>query len=263
MHHFAVIGNPIKHSLSPDIHQQFAKQFNLDITYKKILSPLDKFSETIDELRKAGINGVNITIPFKQNAFQYANECTKRAINAGAVNTFIFKDNQCIGDNTDGIGFIRDLENKKISLKNKRILILGAGGAAQGIIPALKTQSPKQIAILNRTEKKALKITSMFNCDIFKKDRPYDLLINTTNADFENADYFNEICNLSNLDCYDLNYGDRHYSFKKWAQSRNAKSCHDGFGMLVEQAAESFYLWTGMKPDTAYVLDIGGAEVES
>ena len=248
MHHFAVIGNPISHSLSPTIHHQFAKQCGIDISYEKICAPLDGFAETVNALRQKGFTGANVTTPFKQAAFTYADFLTARAKLAGAVNTLVFKNNQCIGDNTDGIGLLRDLEKKNIEIKNTRILILGAGGAARGIIPALQSQHPQKIAILNRTEDKAIALAKALNCDIYSKNKEYDLIINTTNANFEKNNIFECLENLSHTNCYDLNYGERHKTFKHWAKEKNTKSCHEGLGMLIEQAAESFFVWTGLKP---------------
>ncbi len=250
MYQFAVIGNPIQHSLSPRIHQAFAKQMSMDISYEKVYAPLNGFNTTVDTLRNKGINGANVTIPFKQQAFKYADICTKRAIAANAVNTLIFKDNQCVGDNTDGVGLLRDLENKQIILKNKRILILGAGGAARGIIPVLKRQYPKKIYILNRTEDAAKQLADEFTCEVIQSNTQVDLIINTTNADFQATTTFDVIKSLLNTDCYDLNYADRHHTFANWATAKNAKFCHDGLGMLIEQAAESFFLWTGYRPKT-------------
>lgn len=248
---FAVFGNPISHSLSPQIHQLFAKQFGLAIDYQKICAPIENFEEIVNAFSKQGGHGANITLPFKQRAAEYADELTERAKQASAVNTFIFSGDQCIGDNTDGIGLLRDLAHLNIDIKNKRILILGAGGAACGIIRALQMESPSCITIFNRTESRAEKLSEKFDCAVFSKDDDaFDLLINTTSSDFENESVFSALNDLSSTHCYDLNYAARHQSFAKWACDRQAKSCHDGLGMLIEQAAESFFLWTGCRADS-------------
>lgn len=248
MSKYAIFGNPISHSLSPQLHTLFAKQFNMEMDYQKILVPLDAFKKTIDDFRKLGGLGANITIPFKTQAFEYADQLTDRAKLAGAVNTFIFKNNICIGDNTDGVGFIRDLKNNSFSLREKNILILGAGGAARGILGEIIRERPNKIFIYNRTIENAEKLVEFFNADfqidVLTQKEKFDLIINTANTDSKinfNADLQ---LDLSNTFLYDLNYGER----------RNIFFMRDGLGMLIEQAAESFYLWFNKKPVTSGIV---------
>ncbi len=247
MRRLAIFGNPVSHSLSPEIHALFAKQFNLMINYEKILVPinnldsLDNFKETVNLFREQNGFGANITAPFKVHAFNYADQLTERAKSAGAVNTFIFKNNMCIGDNTDGAGFIKDLKKKFGDIKNKNILILGAGGAARGILNSIISENPKNIFIKNRSEDNAKKLINLFAIQKFSSAHSVDLIINTTSADF------NSLKNLiaeSNCFLYDLNYGEKHQAVLQL----NIPCC-DGSGMLIEQAAESFFQWFHKMPD--------------
>ena len=251
MPHYILFGNPIAHSISPQLHKLFAKQFNASIDYQKKLTPLDKFKETVDAFRAQGGLGANITIPFKISAFQYADQLTDRATLAGAVNTFIFKDEICIGDNTDGIGFIRDIKNH-LNIHNKNILIIGAGGATRGILSDIIREKPSKIIIHNRSPENTQLIIdyfkSYFEIKPFETKTHFDLIINATTIDFQTD--FPLKLNLENTFCYDLNYGERADSFLNWAKLNGAKNICDGFGMLVEQGAESFYQWFGKMPET-------------
>ncbi|HLB56097.1 MAG TPA: shikimate dehydrogenase [Coxiellaceae bacterium] len=248
MSKYAVFGNPISHSLSPQIHTAFAKQFDMTIDYQKILAPLDQFKNTVDAFRAQGGLGANITIPFKIQAFEYADQLTDRAKLAGAVNTFIFKNNICIGDNTDGVGFIRDLKNNYFNVSGKNILILGAGGAARGILGEIIREKPNKIFIYNRTientEKLIMFFASRFPIKILAHEKQFDLIINTANTDSRINFNTDLQLDLSNTFLYDLNYGERRNIFFK----------NDGLGMLIEQAAESFYLWFDKKPEIKHVL---------
>ena len=250
LYQFAVFGNPINHSLSPTIHQQFASQFNIKISYERICAPLNAFANTVDTFRRHGGNGANVTLPFKELAFNYADETTERAKYTGAANTLIFTQDKCIADNTDGSGLIEDLNQKKITLSNKRILILGAGGAARGIIATLKTKNPAEIYIHNRSDDKAAGLAKQFECCVLSKNSnaAIDIIINTTSADFQNNPSFNHLENLSEAVAYDLNYGKRHDTFLRWSKEHQIKICHSGLGMLIAQAAESFFVWTGKRP---------------
>ena len=256
MPHYTLFGNPISHSLSPQLHALFAAQFNTTIDYQTHLTPLNAFKETVDAFRRQGGLGANITLPFKKEAFAYADTLTDRAKITGAVNTFIFKDTQCMGDNTDGIGFIRDI---KISLREKHILIIGAGGAARGILGEIIRENPASITLINRTIKNAQDLMLFFKpyfpITLFSHEKKFDLIINAATLNFKTD--FPIALDLSHTICYDLNYGQRANSFLQWARSHNAKQTRDGLGMLIEQGAESFYQWFGKRPETSDVIAQG------
>ena len=263
MYKFAVFGNPIGHSLSPSIHTQFANQTGCDISYDKILAPIDGFKETAKNFIDKGANGFNITVPFKLDAYKLATELTLNAKTAGAVNTIKIQNKQLIGENTDGIGLVKDLANNLgIDLDNKIILILGAGGATQGILLPLLEQKPRRVMIANRTATKAEKLkhdfaqygkTCGFGLEKIKHD-PVDIIINATSAslDGQMPDIAGGCAN--GAICYDLMYGQQ-TPFMDWAKANNAAMIVDGLGMLVEQAASSFEFWTGKKPNTQSVIN--------
>ncbi len=263
MYKLAVFGNPIKHSLSPSIHTQFAKQTGCDVSYDKILTPIDGFKESAKSFIDKGANGFNITVPFKLDAYQLATKLTLNAKTAGAVNTIKVQDNQLIGENTDGIGLVKDLtDNLGIDLNNKIILILGAGGATQGVLLPLLQQNPRRVMIANRTASKAEKLkhdfsqygkTCGFGLEKIKHD-PVDIIINATSASLDGQ--MPKIANgcANGAICYDLMYG-KQTPFMDWAQQNNASMVADGLGMLVEQAASSFEFWTEKKPNTKQVID--------
>ncbi len=246
---FVVFGNPISHSLSPQLHALFAKQFGMTIDYQKQLVALDQFKNAVDAFRATQGAGANITMPFKINAFEYADQLTSRAQLAGAVNTFIFKNDVCIGDNTDGVGLIRDLKNNHFNLHDKKILIIGAGGATRNILSNIIQEKPRNIFVMNRTIEKAKKLIhdfeKYFPLQLFSDEKHIDLIINATAIDFLSF-HFNP--DLSSTFCYDLNYGERHNTFLKWAQKNKAEKISDGLAMLIEQGAESFFQWTGKMP---------------
>lgn len=248
----AVIGNPIAHSHSPEIHARFAAQFDLPITYDKILTTENDFKKTVDTLREEGAKGANITAPFKQQALQYADELTERATKANSVNTLIFNDKTCIGDNTDGTGLIQALTRKHhIPLRNQNILMIGAGGSACGILPALLNEGPNKITIANRHKARALALTTQFSVMPFQEkdtSTAFDLIINATHANFDSHFFLNKISNLKQTICYDLNYTNRHQPFYQWCKNRQANTIIDGYQMLIGQAAESFYQWFSLRP---------------
>ena len=266
--HFAVIGNPIHHSLSPQIHAIFAKDAGLLMDYKAVLSPLDGFQQTSQTLISQKLSGANVTLPFKKEAYQLAHKHSQHATIAEAVNTFEFKDKEIIGHNTDGIGLVRDLEqNLHIDLQGKKILLIGAGGAAEGVIYSLLEKKPLEITLTNRTIEKSNIIKNKMNdyakhlnvnlnvVDITKLPQQYfDLIINATSASLHEADLgldnkvFHDQCLA-----YDMMYG-KETLFIKQAKSQHAKTS-DGLGMLVEQAAEAFYIWHHIKPQTKSVID--------
>ncbi len=262
MFKLAVFGNPIKHSLSPVIHTQFAEQTGLEVSYTKILSPVENFEQTAQKFIDEGGSGFNITVPFKLDAFNFATELTLNAQTAGAVNTIKIQGKKLIGENTDGIGLVRDLTNNlKIDLQGKTILILGAGGATQGILLPLLEKNPKRIMVANRTASKAEKLkqdfssygnTCGFGLEKIKHD-PVDIIINATSASLD-GQMPNIASGCANgAICYDLMYG-KQTPFMDWAQKNGASMIADGLGMLVEQAASSFEFWTGKQPDTLSVI---------
>ena len=262
MYELAVFGNPIGHSLSPTIHTQFAQQTGLKVHYAKILAPIDGFTQSVHQFIEKGANGFNVTVPFKLDAFNLATELTLNAKMAGAVNTIKIQEDKLIGENTDGLGLVNDLtQNLGLSLKGKKILILGAGGATQGIILPLLRQQPSKIMIANRTASKAEKLahdfaqygpTCGFGLDKIKSE-PVDLIINATSASLDGKMPDIAPGCADNAICYDLMYG-KQTPFMDWAKDNNASIISDGLGMLVEQAASSFEFWTEKKPDTHSVI---------
>ena len=264
--HFSVIGNPIEHSLSPFIHQAFAKQTGIEIHYKKILAPIDQFDEYVLNFQKEGASGANITLPFKAQAFNLATKKTDAAKTAGAANTLQFKANgDILADNTDGTGLTQDLiRNNEYSIRQKNILILGAGGAVRGVIGALLELAPASITIANRTPEKAISLANHFNMagnvtgiDINNIEHtPFDLIIQGTSLGIQMKlpTVPKEIIGDATW-CYDLMYGEEATPFLSWAEQQGAAKCLDGLGMLVEQAAASFYLWHGVYPRTRIVID--------
>lgn len=266
--HFAVIGNPIHHSLSPQIHAMFAKEEGLLLDYEAVLSPLDQFQHTIQTLISQKLNGANVTLPFKKEAYQLATTHSQEAKIAEAVNTLEFKDKEIIGHNTDGIGLVRDLEqNLNLNLKSKKILLMGAGGAAEGVLYSILEKNPLEITLSNRTIEKSNVIKNKMHAyaknlhvdlnvvEIAKLPHQYfDVIINATSASLNEADLgldnkvFHDQCLA-----YDMMYG-KETPFIKQAKSQHAKTS-DGLGMLVEQAAEAFYIWHHIKPQTKSVID--------
>jgi shikimate dehydrogenase len=266
--HFAVIGNPIHHSLSPQIHAMFAKEVGLLLDYEAVLSPLDQFQKTTQTLISQKLNGANVTLPFKKEAYQLATTHSQEAKIAEAVNTLEFKDKEIIGHNTDGIGLVRDLEqNLNLDLKSKKILLIGAGGAAEGVIYSMLEKNPLEITLTNRTIEKSNVIKNKMHAyatklnvdlnvvEIAKLPHQYfDVIINATSASLNEADLgldnkvFHDQCLA-----YDMMYG-KENPFIKQAKTQHAKTS-DGLGMLVEQAAEAFYIWHHIKPQTKSVID--------
>lgn len=256
---YGVVGNPIAHSRSPEIHQRFALQAKQQLSYERIEAPLDGFEDKALTLREAGYGGLNVTLPFKIDAAKLADDLTPRARVAGAVNTLKFDGDTIIGDNTDGIGFVRDLrERLQFSLSNCTVLILGAGGGVRGLIGSLLDESPRWLAVANRSHKRAEDLAEEFGVEAIHFDEipaeHFDLIINGTTTSLHNEapaidpDTFND-CSLA----YDLVYSAEDTPFMQLAQAGGAKIVVDGLGMLIEQAAESFLLWRGMRPDTAPV----------
>lgn len=257
---YAVIGNPIAHSKSPLIHAAFAKQTGQDISYEAMLAPLDGFTAKVLELIAQGYKGANVTVPFKFEAYNLCDVLTERAQHAGAVNTLIFTINHIKGDNTDGAGLIRDIaSNFGIALQDARILILGAGGAAQGVFQPILAQQPARLVVANRTLDKAQKMASQFANKVAActfeglKNQSFDIIINATSTGLtDTALPIPDTIFTKNCLAYDMMYG-RETPFMAQARAAGAQVA-DGFGMLVEQAAEAFYLWRGVRPHTAPVI---------
>ena len=260
---YAVIGNPIAHSKSPQIHQAFAKQTNQVISYQAVLAPLDAFAATIHDLIKQGFKGANVTVPFKFKAFDLCVTRSSQVSLAGAVNTMIFADFGIIGHNTDGDGLTEDITvNLKREIKGKRVLLLGAGGAAEGVFQPLMVQHPEILVVANRTLDKAETVVSKSHDKAWQglastfedlKKQQFDIVINATSTGLSNiALPIPDSVFAKNCLAYEMMYG-RETPFM--AQARlNGAQVADGLGMLVEQAAISFSLWRHVKPDTAPVI---------
>lgn len=259
---YAVIGNPIEHSKSPDIHLLFADQTGEVLSYEKILAEENEFSQVTTEFFSNGGKGLNITVPFKNDACEFVDELTDYAAHASAVNTiYIGNNNKLVGDNTDGIGLLRDLKKSlRIQIENKKILIIGAGGATQGIVEPLLNEQPDQLIIANRTVSKAEIVAEQFitfgevqSCSLTDiPKQPFDIILHATSAGLHghNVALPTEIISTETC-CYDLLYSNQDTPFMGWAKQQRAGKVVDGFGMLLEQAAEAFYLWRGKRPDTA------------
>ena len=261
---YAVFGHPIAHSKSPQIHAAFARQTGQDMTYEAILAPRDGFAASVAAFIAVGGRGANVTVPFKEEAFKLARRLSPRAQRAGAVNTLSFEADGIRGDNTDGAGLVADLtRNLRCDLAGRRILLLGAGGAARGVIEPLLEQRPAALVIANRTVKRAQELAELFGhamndcgviaCSFDAADTAFDLIINATAASLagELPPLSPRIFTADSL-AYDLMYG-HDTPFLAFARSHGAATA-DGLGMLVEQAAEAFYLWRGVRPDTAPVI---------
>ena len=258
---YAVVGNPVAHSKSPQIHAEFARQTGQDMAYGKLLAPLDGFAASVDAFRRSGGKGANVTVPFKEEAFRLATRRTARAEAAGAVNTLKFDNDGILGDNTDGAGLVRDLTaNLKQALAGRRILLMGAGGAARGVIAPLLAERPAALVLANRTVEKALQLAELFGGKISGvpyaalRGQRFDIVINATAASLkgELPPLPDDLLTPGAL-AYDMMYGSE-TPFMAWARQHGAAQVADGLGMLVEQAAESFYLWRGVRPDTAPVM---------
>lgn len=262
---YGVVGHPVSHSLSPFIHGLFARQTKQNLVYRLHDVPPDKFRSHVLEFFARGGKGLNVTVPHKLAAAELANDLSPRAERAGAVNTLALRDEHRIfGDNTDGAGLIQDLKsNLKVAIANRRVLIIGAGGATRGVLAPLLQQKPKAVVIANRTATRARELVDDFgdlgnlsHCgfDELPADA-FDLIINATSAGLNS-----EVPAISaavigaGTVCYDMTYGKGSTPFVRWAQEHGCSRAEQGIGMLVEQAAESFLLWRGMRPDTAPVL---------
>jgi len=262
---YGLVGHPIAHSWSPFIHGMFANATAQNLVYRLFDIAPDDFRRETLRLFTSGVRGLNITLPHKQAAAELVNELTPRAARAQAVNTIaFFEDTTLLGDNTDGIGLICDLErNLQVDLADKRVLILGAGGAARGVIAPLMERELRTLTIANRTPMKARNLASEFSdmgriagCSFAElQGPPYDLIINATSASLqgERPEMPAGLVDEGTV-CYDMAYGRGQTPFTAWAHALHARRTTKGWGMLVEQAAESFFLWRGIRPNTQPVL---------
>lgn len=264
MKYYGVFGNPIAHSKSQLIHGLFAEQTGQAISYEPLLAPLDGFRETATQFFING-SGANVTVPFKEQAFALADQLSERAQRAKAVNTLKkLADGSLLGDNTDGAGLVNDLLNNQVVLAGKKILILGAGGAVRGVLEPLLAQGPAEVCIVNRTVEKAEQLACEF-ADLGHMtaagydwlDAPVDIIINGTSASLsgELPPLADTLVKAGHTLCYDMMYGKYTTVFNQWAQAQGAARTLDGLGMLVEQAAEAFYVWTGVRPNSKPVLE--------
>ncbi len=262
---YAVMGNPIGHSKSPQIHRQFAEQTGQNISYEALLVELDGFIAAVDKFQNEAGKGLNITVPFKQEAWALVNDRSERAELAGAVNTIVFReDGSRYADTTDGIGLVRDITvNNQIELKGKCILVLGAGGAVRGVLQPLLEEDTQFVIIANRTADKAVGLAKQFNDfgDVFGcgfdvlPGQQFDVVINGTAASLEGkVPPLPDDLLAPNASCYDMMYSAEPTAFQRWANEHGASQSLDGLGMLVEQAAESFALWRGVRPETQAVI---------
>jgi shikimate dehydrogenase len=271
---YAVIGHPVSHSRSPFIHALFAQQTGQNLSYTTIDAAPGVFESTVRQFFADGGKGLNVTVPHKEMAFQLASELTPRAQRAGAVNTLaIARDGGLLGDNTDGAGLARDLlNNHRVTIAGRRVLLLGAGGAARGVLAPLLGLRPAELTIVNRNVARARELSQQFS-DMGQLraigyedlgDAPYDIVINATAASLagELPALPPGIVSMRSI-CYDMAYAREDTPFVRWALARGCTRALMGLGMLVEQAAESFYLWRNVRPDTPSVLSAVMAELRS
>ena len=262
MDRYAVFGNPIAHSKSPFIHARFAEQTGQALSYEARLAPLGGFAESVAAFRSEGGRGANVTVPFKLDAFALADRRSARAEAAGAANTLLFDEHGIFADNTDGVGLVRDLAQLGRVLEGARVLLLGAGGAARGALLPLLAEAPSSLTIANRTTEKALALAQQFQpegraCALAGcgfdalAGSTFDVVINATSSSLsDDVPPLPQGIYAPGALAYDMMYGRDETSFLAAARALGAARVSDGLGMLVEQAAESFFLWRGVRPDT-------------
>ena len=260
---YVVIGNPIAHSKSPQIHARFAAQTSQAISYERLLAPTGAFESSVREFIASGGRGANVTVPFKLDAFRLADQLSPRAQAAGAVNTLSFDNGRILGDNTDGVGLVRDIiDGASVSIRGKRVLLLGAGGAARGVLLPLLAEVPAELVIANRTPERAQELAQEFSAvstatiearRFDSLSSGFDIIINATSASLS-AELPPMPSSVFVKDCfvYDMMYAAQPTPFLQLASGQGAQ-VRDGLGMLVEQAAESFFIWRGVRPQTAPV----------
>lgn len=259
--HYAVFGHPVAHSLSPQIHAAFGKQAGIDLQYDTIDATAERFFEALQAFTDGGGAGANVTLPLKESAFALAATTTERARRAGAVNTLVRSNEGWLGDNTDGEGLVRDLTGRhRLDLRARRTLLIGAGGAARGVAPSLLDAGIGELYVVNRTSERAdalvdrlgqpERVHSRYLHDVGKLG-DFDLIINATSAGRDAAmpDLPMSLMGARSA-AVDLSYGEAATAFLSWARAAGAREAIDGLGMLVEQAAESFALWHGTRPQT-------------
>lgn len=260
---YAVVGHPVSHSKSPWIHAAFARQTGQSLHYSAIDIEPDQFNQHVDQLRRQGFRGLNVTVPYKEDACTYVETLDAQAERAGAVNTIAFEaGGRSVGYNTDGIGLVQDLlVNQSAQIHQRRVLLLGAGGAARGVVEPLLRENPELLVIANRTVSKAEQLVQLFadfgsvRASGLDLDEPFHLIINATSASLTNQSLdLSENLVAPDAWAYDMMYGKDDTPFARWARQSGAVQVVDGLGMLVEQAAEAFYIWRGVRPDTAPVL---------
>ncbi|MEO7256226.1 MAG: shikimate dehydrogenase [Casimicrobium sp.] len=264
---YAVFGNPIAHSKSPRIHALFAASLNQHIDYQKRLAPIGNFAGELQRFFDEGGVGANVTVPFKRDAFALARSASLRAQQAGAANFLIWRDDHWFCDNTDGAGLVRDIEtNLHTSLKDKNVLLLGAGGAARGVIGPLFLRSPRQIVVVNRTFERATELVSPYKNEfaaralsvdaLVAESMKFDVVINATSSSLTGSLPLPENAHIFAPDAlaYDMMYGKQPTIFMNWASAQGAVGVADGLGMLVEQAAESYLQWRGELPHAAPII---------
>lgn len=262
MDQYLVYGNPIEQSKSPTIHTSFAKECKQSMVYNKKLAEVDNFKQEVMNFIEAGGKGANVTAPFKEQAMSMCDELSEHAKFSGAVNTLTFKNGKIYGDTTDGVGLVRDLLEHDVKLSGSKVLLLGAGGASKGVVLPLLDQNVKKLTIANRTVSKAQDIANQYPqkpisaCSFEEANKQgFDIIINATSAGLSgNGLPISESIITPETICYDMTYGKTMTPFLKKATSLKAKQVIDGLGMLVGQAAESFYIWRGVKPSTSKVL---------
>ena len=261
---YGLIGHPVEHSRSPLIHRLFADQTEQRIEYLLIDAPPGRFQSEVDRFRARGGLGLNVTLPYKLDAQRLCSRLTQRAAQAGAVNTLAWQDGGLLGDNTDGDGLVRDLrDNLGVHVRGSRILLIGAGGAARGAIGSLLRAEPVELSIANRTADRALALAAEFSAAGPVRGRSFesledgfDIIINATSASLsDEVPAIPAAAVGPSTFCYDMMYSSCPTAFLRWARAGGAAGSADGLGMLVEQAAESFLLWRGVRPDTGPVLE--------
>jgi len=267
---YAVFGQPIAHSKSPQIHEAFAAQRSQALKYERIAPNEDEFESAVEAFFAEGGQGANVTLPFKERAYAMCKVRTERAEQAQAVNTLWMENGQLHGDNTDGAGLLADMiRNLNWKLINKRILVVGAGGAVRGILGCLLTAGAQEVVITNRTFERAEELAQQFNIravalDALAEETPFNIIINGTSASLAGESLALPLGILADSAyCYDMMYGEEPTPFMQWAQAQGAE-VSDGLGMLVQQAAESFYRWHGWRPATVALLkDMRDASTET
>ena len=263
---YAVIGNPIAHSLSPRIHALFAAQTGQRLDYRAIRSTTEEFAASVEAFRQAGGRGLNVTLPFKEQAWEYVDDRSARADRVRAVNTIRFDAaGRVFGDSTDGVGLVRDLGGNGVTIRRKRVLLVGAGGAVRSVLGCLLDEQPASVTIINRTRSRAEQLLELLagaagvlTARGFEDPAggPYDLVVNGTSAGLAGQTLPLPGGILApGACCYDMAYGKAAQPFLDWAAGSGAATRRDGLGMLVEQAAESFHIWRGVRPETQAVIN--------